>query len=98
MIFVGAIVDAAGAFLTSIYIGIILNPFILTPFAWLIFAIVLDRNGVSMLSGKRAVAGWLTLLAEFAPGFDGIIPGWFAYALYLTAAPRVSALVRSIMS
>ncbi|OGG56532.1 hypothetical protein A3D71_03295 [Candidatus Kaiserbacteria bacterium RIFCSPHIGHO2_02_FULL_55_20] len=98
LMFVGVIVDAAGLFLDFIYIGFVLNPLLLTPLAWLIFGVVLHHNGVSMLSGKRAVAGWLTLVAEFAPGLGALLPGWFAYALFLTAAPRVAALVRSIMS
>lgn len=96
--FVGAIIDVAGLLLDFIYIGFILNPLLLTPLACLIFWIVLHHNGVSMLGGKRAWAGWVALLVEFAPGLGALLPGWFAYALFLTAAPRVSALVRSIMS
>ncbi len=97
LLFIGLIIDGLQFALNWIYIGIIVNPVLLTPLAWLIFAIVLDHNNMSMFSGKRAWAGWLTLGAEFFPGLDGFIPGWTVYAVFLMVAPRVMALAQRIM-
>ncbi len=98
LLFVGIIIDLLQFGCSLILIGFIVNPFILTPLAWFIFWLVLHHYDIPMLSGKRAFAGWLAVLAELIPEADGFVPGWTVYAIYLMVAPKVSSFVQSILS
>lgn len=79
-------------------LGLAINSLLITPIAGVIFWVVLWKNDVPMWSGKRAFAGWVTGGIELLGiGFNGFLPTWFLYALYLTAMPRVLQRLRGII-
>lgn len=88
LIIVGLLADGIKVLLDFAFgIGIILDPFVVTPITALIFGITLDHNGISMLSGKRSWAGWTNLIFSFIPVWD-MLPDWTIYAIYLTIKYR----------
>jgi hypothetical protein len=85
LIIVGLVADTAKILLDALFgVGIILDPFIVTPVTALVFGIVLTHNGMSMFSGRRAWAGWANLIFSFVPVLD-FLPDWTAYAIFLAA-------------
>jgi hypothetical protein len=88
LIIVGLLADGAKILLDALFgIGMILDPFLVTPITALIFGITLSHNGISMFSGKRSWAGWTNLIFSFIPILD-FLPDWTVYAIYLTVKYR----------
>lgn len=89
LIVVGAGADSAKFALEYLFgVGLVLDPFLISPTTALIFWLVMQHNNVPMFSGKRAAAGWTNLVVAEIPGIDAL-PDWTAYAIYLTVAPRI---------
>lgn len=92
LIFIALLVDGAKVAADAFFgIGLVINPFVITPIAAIIFAIVLDHYGISMFSGKAAWAGWSNLVFSMVPVLD-FLPDWTAYAVFLMIASRTGAL------
>ncbi|HUO50383.1 MAG TPA: hypothetical protein VMU25_02360 [Candidatus Paceibacterota bacterium] len=66
-------------------VGLVLDPFFITPIAALIFGITLSHNDIPVFSGKRAWASWTNLIFSFIPVLD-FLPDWTTYAVYLIFA------------
>ena len=90
LIVVGLIADGFKIGLDAFFgIGMVLNPFLVTPITALVFGIVFSHNGMSMFSGKRAWAGWSNLIFSFVPVLD-FLPDWTAYAIYLAVVSWIA--------
>lgn len=83
LFFVAFIADGAKILLDLLFgVGVILDPFFITPVAAGIFWFTLDQYDVPMLSGKNAGAGWVNLIVSLTPIVD-MIPDWTLYTLLL---------------
>lgn len=89
LIFAGLFWDGLKVVLDFGGVGLILDPFLITPLAAFTFAIILSESGieVSMFSGKNSWAGWVNLLFSLVPILD-ILPDWTVYAIYLVVKYR----------
>ena len=97
LICVGILADGMKFFLDLLFgIGLILDPFLISPLTWLIFWITLRHYDIPMMSGKRGAAGWANLIIAEIPGIDAI-PDWTIYAFYLTFSDRTSNFLQGIM-
>lgn len=95
LIVVGLIADGTKILLDAFFgIGIILDPFVISPITALIFGIVLWHNGMSMFSGKRSWAGWSNFIFSLIPVLD-FLPDWTAYAIFLAITSRQSRQSRA---
>ncbi|MDP2648763.1 MAG: hypothetical protein U1D26_02670 [Patescibacteria group bacterium] len=94
LIVVGVLVDGLQLVLAVLYVGIVLNP-VISVITWGIFWMTLTHNDIPMMGGKRSFASWLTLISEIIPGVDGLVPGWTAYAIYLTFWDRAAGVITS---
>lgn len=98
LLVLAVLADAAKFLLDLLFgIGFILDPLFITPITTLIFWITLNHNGVSMFSGKNAVAGWVNEIVSLTPGVDAL-PDWTAYTIYLIVNNHASNLTQGIIS
>ena len=96
LIFLGVLFDGLKVILDAVFIGVVADPFFVTPLAAISFAIILAHYDRPMFSGKRAAAGWINLFVSMVPILD-MLPDWTAYALYLTFSDRAINAVSSRM-
>jgi len=82
LLVVGGIADFTKIALEFLFgIGLILDPILISPLTWIIFAITFAHSGVPMLSGKRGWAGWTTVIIGLTPVVDAL-PNWTIYAFF----------------
>src|SRR5262249_45231806 len=74
-------------------IGVVLDPFVITPLTTLVFWITLHHNDISMFSGKNWQAAWVNELVSLIPGIDAL-PDWTCYTVYLIADNHIPDIAR----
>ena len=80
---IGGIADLLKiAFEAFFGIGLVLNPFLVTPLTALIYGIVFAHFGLPMFRGKFAKGSWFNLIVSLTPILD-FLPDWTAYNIYL---------------
>lgn len=77
-------------------IGLILDPFVISPVTAMIFWVVFTHNDMPMFSGRFASAGWTNLFVSVTPGVDAV-PDWTVYTCYIVISDRMTSTLGSIM-
>src|SRR4051812_10894664 len=72
---VAVVIDFLQLFLDVVIIGLILDS-IITVFAGIGFGTWFSVKDVSVMSNDRALKFLGTLLVEFLPAVDGVVPAW----------------------
>jgi hypothetical protein len=98
LLFVAIFADGMKFMLDLLFgIGLILDPFLITPITTFIFWITLNHNGIAMFSGKFGTASWVNEAVSLTPGLDAL-PDWTLYTFTLIASDHFSGFIQGIMS
>jgi hypothetical protein len=85
MMLVAGIIDATQAMVLLIPLvgplfGVLIGP-ILSVTAFSIFWLWFSAHGIYIMRGKNMTRSWITLIVEFIPEINDIVPGWSFFVL-----------------